>query len=311
MLDSTNIPKAIAIMGPTAIGKSELAVDLAEKIDAWIINVDSMQVYKEMNAGTAKPEPELRSRVPHYMIDITSVFEEYNVYQYLQQVEKVIEHIYSEDHPIIFCGGTGLYYKAIFNGLFPGPGTDKKIRSQLKAEIAAFGLQKLYDELKQIDPIAARLYPASDERRIIRSLEVFRQTGKPISQYWDQTKGLNINCEQWLLSTEREYLYQRINERCEKLINQGIIDESKSLLETGLELDSVPFQAIGYRQSVQLINGKLTIEEFEELFKRETRRFAKRQLTMFRGFEGAQWVNRFDPKLLSRMIEDAKIFFGL
>ena len=286
-------PKIIILLGPTAVGKSDVALELAVEVNAEIINADSQQVYRYMNIGTAKPSPAVRERVPHHLIDIVDPDEEFNVAVFRQMAQENIEAIRRRKKNVIVCGGTGLYLKALTRGLFSGPKEEPKIRRALEAEIESSGLISLYRRLERFDPKATSWIHPHDRQRIIRALEVYDLTGKPIS-LWQKEHAFSENAFDALklgLNRDRAELYELINRRCESMIQEGFLEEVRGLAEKGYGLDLKPMQSVGYRHMGLVLNGAMSLDKASELMKRDTRRLAKRQLTWFRQDREIRWFH--------------------
>ena len=302
-------PKLVIILGPTAAGKSEMAVALAAKIGAEIINADLQQVYRYMNLGTGKPSRADREQVTHHLIDVVDPDEEFNVAIFRRLALETIDNIHARGKNVLVCGGTGLYLKALTRGLFVGPEQDPEVRSELAREIQEKGLGALYQHLIEIDPAAhSRIHP-NDRQRIIRALEVYRLTGKSMSQ-WQQEPGFGDERFDTLkigLQRERAELYELINRRCDRMVGDGLLDEVRDLAAKGYSLDLKPLKSVGYRQMGLVLQGMSKIEQAVEEMKQETRHLAKRQLTWFRQDHEIHW---FDPEnQRQEVIESAQRFF--
>ncbi|HEU4346094.1 MAG TPA: tRNA (adenosine(37)-N6)-dimethylallyltransferase MiaA [Candidatus Binatia bacterium] len=286
-------PRLVVILGPTAAGKSESAVDLATEIGAEIINADSQQVYRYMDIGTGKPAMAVRARIPHHLIDVVDPDGEFNVAMFRALAIRSAEDIWSRNKPVIVCGGTGLYIKALTRGLFTGPGQDAAIRGVLADEIDAAGLGGLYARLERIDPVAAVWIHPNDRQRIVRALEVYELTGKPIS-FWQKQHAFSESPFEVLqigLARERAELYTLINQRCDQMIAAGLVEEVKGLVAKGYSLGLKSLQSVGYRQVGLFLGGDMTLDEAVTLMKRDTRRLAKRQLTWFRREDDILWLH--------------------
>ena len=276
-------PKIIIICGPTAIGKTTVAIDLAQRFAGQIIGADSMQVYKYMDIGTAKPTAAERARVVHHMVDFVEPDESFDAAQYAARArEKIIELDQQRITPFV-VGGTGLYIKALLYGLFDEKVSDPEIRDRLKAEAGTHGIQFLHERLSRQDPETAKRLHPNDTYRILRALEVIATTGQAISKhhkkhgFFDQPfASLKIGLEM-----DRTLLYERINRRVDAMISAGFLDEVKSLLARGYSADLKPMQSIGYRHMTDYIEGRLNWAECVRTMKRDHRRYAKRQLTWF------------------------------
>ena len=298
--------KLVIILGPTAVGKSKLALELASQIGAEIINADSQQVYRYMDIGTGKPSEAERERVRHHLIDIIDPDEEFNAAIFRRLSMAAIADIQSRGKRVIVCGGTGLYLKALTKGLFEGPGQDLALREELNAEAETLGLSALYQRLERVDPEAmSRIHP-NDRQRIIRALEVFALTGKPITE-WQKEHAFSERAFETLvigLQRERAELYNAINARCEQMIADGLLEEVRRLVDRGFGLDLKPLQSIGYRHMGLVLKGELRLEEAVALLKRDTRRLAKQQLTWFRGEHDIQWFHPDQKNQLRAAVEN-------
>jgi len=284
----------IVITGPTASGKTELAVQIAKRLNGEIISADSMQIYRYMNIGTAKPTIEERQGITHYMIDILDPDEEYNVAMYQKDANKCIHNVASKKRLPILVGGSGLYVNSIIYPMnFTDAVEDPDYRFFLKEILKTKGETYLYTMLNEIDPDTAdRLHP-NDTRRVIRALEVYYLTGKTMKEY--QQNYRDMESEYYLimyaLSMNRRILYDRINLRVDKMIESGLVDEVAGLMEKGYNKDLVSMQGLGYKEIIAYLEGINTLEEAIENIKRNTRRFAKRQLTWFRREKRIQWLD--------------------
>jgi tRNA dimethylallyltransferase len=286
-------PKIVVVLGPTAVGKSDIAMELALQMNGEIINADSQQVYGQMNIGTAKPSTELREKVAHHVIDVVDPDEEFNVARYRELATASIHDIRKRGKQAIVCGGTGLYIKALTRGLFLGPAQDPGIRAALTLKAHGHGLRSLYERLEQIDPSATSWIHPHDRQRIIRALEVYQMTGKPMSE-WQKGHAFGETPFTTLkigLDRQRAELYDRINQRCDQMIEAGLIDEVRGLFEQGYDLDLKPLCSVGYRHMGLFLMGKMSLEEAVFLMKRDTRRLAKRQLTWFRSDGEIRWFH--------------------
>jgi len=282
----------ILILGVTAGGKGKLAFELAKKIDAEIISIDSMKVYRRMDIGTAKPSKEVRKQLNYHLIDIIEPSESFSVDAFLSLTEKAVKDIEAKGKPVVAVGGTAMYIKALLHGIFDGPSTDDNIRRQLKEQIAQVGLAELHKKLTLIDPAAAERIHPNDEKRIIRALEVYELTGKPISDFQQQFSAQPK--DDWLvlgLQREKTDASHRINERVKKMIELGLIDEVKALLAESKPLSQQARCAIGYAEIIAHLEGKETLDKSIEQIKINTRRFAKAQRTWFKTFRFVNWLD--------------------
>ena len=281
------------ILGPTAAGKTELSIKLAREFDAEIISADSMQVYKDMDIGTAKVTVDIQNTIPHHMIDILTPDGDFSVADYQKKVDKLIPNIYSRNKLPLLVGGTGLYIKALIEGfLLPEMDNDPDLRKKLRKQAREKGNKYVHNKLAKIDPqLAKKLHP-NDLRRVIRGIEIYKQTGKTKtyfiekqSQNPDRYKALKIG-----LYREREELYQRINKRVDNMIEQGLVREVKNLL-ANYELSKTAKQALGYKEIIAYLDGQFDLEEALRRIKRDTRHFAKKQLTWFKRDDSINWFN--------------------
>jgi len=294
--ESKALNTVLVITGPTCSGKTEIALSLVKRIRAEIISADSRQIYRGMDIGTDKVSEDVRKRFPHHLIDVVSPSEIFTVADFKKKAEAVINRLQGEGKLPVVCGGTGLYIRALTQGIFPGPGRDEKLREKLRLRVKEGGLSSLYNELKEADPeICQHIHP-NDEVRIIRALEVLYKTGVPISfhqkrrTFTPSWKMVKVGIR-W---RERTYLYRLIEERVDRMIEKGLVEEVKGLLAAGYREYLPSMQAIGYRQMIKYIKSELSLDEAVRLIKRDTKRFAKRQLTWFKKEEGIVWLERED-----------------
>jgi len=277
----------IFIAGPTAVGKSEIALALAEEIGGEIISVDSMQVYRGLDIGTAKPDAATQRKIRHYLIDVCDLTEPFDAAKFVQLAKRAVAEIQSRKKTPIFCGGTGLYFKAYVDGLGDAPPADPKLR----AELGATPLEELLKELGGRDPAAYEKIDKRNPRRVIRALEVIRTTGKSFSgqraEWPAQTAGQGTL---HLFKRSSGDLLARIDARVDEMFRRGLVEETRELLKQGLAENKTAMQAIGYRQVVEHLRGEHTLPETIELVKIRTRQFAKRQLTWFRRHGNCQWI---------------------
>jgi len=278
----------VVIVGPTAVGKSKVAIEMAKKINGEIVSCDSRQVYKQLNIGTAKPTKEERRKVPHHLIDIIEPDEEFNAFFYAQKARKIISEIYRKKKVPILIGGTGLYIRAVIDGIFPGAEKNKEIRERL----GRFSSDTLYKKLKKIDSATTSCLHPHDKVRIIRALEVYELTGQPISALQKISRGKRPNYDLLMigLKRERKELYRRINQRAERMIKKGLVKEIESILKKGFSKDLPALKGLGYREIIGYLDGEYDLKEAIHLLKRNTRRFAKRQLTWFNRNKRIHWI---------------------
>jgi len=282
--------KLIFLVGPTAIGKTGISFELAKLIECEIISCDSMQVYRGMDLGTSKPAKVLLDSIPHHLIDIIEPSEEFSVARFRSLAEKAIEEILFRGKTPLLVGGSGLYVKVLIDGIFEAPTTDRELRERLQQEAEEFGTGILYRRLQEVDGDSAGKIHANDLRRIIRALEVYEKSKTPISELKKKTSGLSgkYDIRIFGLNMERAALYRRIDERVDLMFSEGLVSEARALLEGNLSLTAS--QALGYKETFGYLRGEYDLEEAKRLVKRNTRHFAKRQLTWFRRDERVEWI---------------------
>lgn len=275
------------------LGKSKLAIELAKQINGEIISADSMQIYKDMNIGTAKVTIEEMDGIKHYMIDFLSPEERYNVSEYKKAAEEFIEEILAKGKIPIIAGGTGLYIDSLIYGIeFGEEEFDEEYREELNNIAKKEGLEKLYEEAVKIDPVAMQKISKNDQKRIIRVLEIYHKTGKTKTQQEIESRknGVKYNYHVFAIDMKREILYDRINRRVDIMINEGLIEEVRGILEKYNEFPTA-MQGLGYKEVVQYLNNEICRDEMIELIKKETRHYAKRQLTWFRKNKETIWLD--------------------
>ena len=304
--------KVLFLVGPTGSGKSELALAVAKKLNGEIISCDAMQVYRKMDIGTAKPTPQEQKAVPHYLIDLISPKSECSVFKHRELALEAIRKIQSKGRLPIVAGGSGFYVKAILDGISLQPDQESKVRKALKTQRAKHGLSYLYAKLKRIDPKRAKEIHSNDERRIIRALEIFELSRKKPSKWHEETSG-NLESQGFKplvfgLMRAREELYQRIESRVDRMFEAGWVKEVKRLKRAGFS--KTARAAIGYRQILEYLQGKKSLEEAQSEIKKRTRHLAKRQLTWFRRDSRIRWVSvsgaRFVPKAAQNIMRQFK-----
>lgn len=288
----TSSPDAIGIVGPTGIGKTEVAVALARRLPAEIVVVDSMQVYRGMEIGTGKPDARLRREVPHHGLDLVEPEEEFSAAQYVKAVSPAIASIRARGLVPVLVGGSGLYFKALVDGLCKAPPKNAMLRQKLSEQAQAEGAEELHKKLSEVDPVSAgRIHP-NDVRRIIRALEVFSETGRALSDWQAQGAPLSGGLEtfRWVgLTCDREKLYQRIQTRIEGWLSSGWLEEAQHL--HARPLSQTAREALGYKELFDFLEGRRSWEETVQLIIRNTRRYAKRQWAWFRANPRIQWVD--------------------
>jgi tRNA dimethylallyltransferase len=284
-------PKIVPIVGPTASGKSSLAIHLAQRFKGEIINADSVQMYRGLDIGTAKPSIQERKLVPHHLIDILDPEENYSAADFRRQADELIQRLHQQKIRIFVVGGTGLYLKVLTRGIFVGPAGDPEIRKALQIRQKKEDQLALYQELQDLDPLAASQLHPRDTFRIIRALEVYYLSGKPISTF-QKNHGFREKPYDVLkigLFFDRNELDRRIEERVNQMLQMGWIDEVRSLLSEGIQRNWKPMQSIGYRTIISHLLGEVSYPEAVRLIQRDTRRYAKRQMTWFRADPQIRW----------------------
>ena len=290
-------PKVIVIVGPTASGKTALSIELAKKINGEIISCDSMQIYKDLNIGSAKPTIEEMQGIKHYLIDEIEPTQRFSVAEYKKRAEKAIEEIIKKGKTPIVVGGTGLYANSLIYGIeYNEIKYDEKYRNELmKLAQTEDGLESLFEKAKKIDPKAMEKISKNDKKRIVRILEIYNSTGttKTKQEKESRKKEVKYDYKVFALNMERSVLYERINKRVDIMLEQGLIEEVKNILKKYNEFPTA-MQAIGYKEIVEYFNGDLTKEEAIEKIKQESRRYAKRQLTWFKKIANVKWLDGLD-----------------
>lgn len=296
----------IVVVGPTGVGKSDLAVEIAKIVGGEIVSADSMQIYRMMDIGTAKMTPEEMQGIPHHLIDIVDPDQEFTVAEYVKYADRAIKAIRERGNTPIVAGGTGLYIKALLEDfLFPDQGADWEFRDEMKRIAEVEGNQFLHTRLAEVDPItASRLHP-NDVRRVVRALEVYKRTGMPMSSQMasygparQRFKAFQVG-----LTCDRQLLYKRIDLRVDKMVAMGLVNEVKSLVDSGYGNAVISMQALGYKEIIWYLKGLTVYEESIELLKRETRRYSKRQLSWFRRDSSIIWYDRFDYSDLKELAQ--------
>ena len=273
----------VTIEGPTASGKSRLALELAEALETEIVSADSRQVYRWMDIGTAKPTKEDQERISHHLIDIVEPSESYNAGRFCAQAGEIVEALWKKGRLPLICGGTGLYIDSLLQGLFPEIEVPADLRDKLRQRLESEGLETLYTELQRLDPVFAAGVSVNDKQRILRGLEVFQASGTPISQHWErQSRSQTYTAFRILIDPPREKLYERINIRVVQMLQDGLLDEIRALFQRGFQPDSPGLNSVGYKEYFpHLLYGK-PLQESMELAAQHTRNYAKRQCTWYR-----------------------------
>jgi len=297
----------VLVAGPTGVGKTAFAVELARALGSEIVNADSMQVYRYMDIGTAKPTPWERSIVPHHLIDIVDPDEPFDAGDYLARARPVIATLHEAGKVPIVVGGTGLYLKVLTRGICAGAPGDPDVRRRLIEEERTLGLPALHERLRDVDPpLGARIHP-NDRQRILRALEVFHHSGKPLSHWQRQHRFEDAPYRAFkiFLHRQREALYARINDRVDAMMAQGFLDEVRKLLAMGCGPGLKSMQSLGYRQLARHLRGEMSLEEAVNEIRRDTRRYAKRQLTWFRSDPEYRWFDAADTHgLVARIVRE-------
>ena len=292
--------KVIVICGPTASGKTALSIELAKKINGEIISSDSMQIYKDMDIGTAKPSREEMQGIPHHLIGFVEPSQRYSVAEFKKDAEKAIEEILEKGKTPIIVGGTGLYVDSLIYGIeYQDIKLDENYRQYLEERVQNEGLQKIYEEAKKIDPKAIEKISQNDKKRILRILEIYKATGKNKTEQEIESRknGIKYDYKVFAINWDREILYERINKRVDIMIEQGLIQEVEELLQKYNEFPTA-MQGLGYKEVVEYLQGETTREEMIEKIKMETRRYAKRQITWFKKNKQTIWIKHNDLQMI-------------
>ena len=297
----------ICIAGPTASGKTALAVELARQLDGEVISCDSMQIYRGMDIGTAKPTPEEMQGIPHHMIDVAQPDEDFSVSRYCAMAGAILDDLLSRGKPAIIAGGTGLYMDSLIRGNAFAPVPSTGAREKLERQADELGIDHMKQWLQQIDPEAAtRIH---DRKRIIRALEVYLETGETITEHNRRTQSIPPRYTPLWLGLDfepRALLYERINRRVDLMLEQGLVEEIRKLLASGIPSKCTAMQAIGYKEFVSALDGQCTIEEAADQVRQASRRYAKRQLTWFRRNKEIHWLVRGESTGSDEIIENAR-----
>ena len=303
------MPQIITIAGPTASGKTALSIQLAKEMDGEIVSCDSMQVYKDMDIGTAKPTPEEQEGIPHHMLSVAEPWEDFSVSRYCAMADPIVEDILRRGKSPIIVGGTGLYMDALIRGnaFAPCPSTGR--REELEALAASQGIEAVIERLRAVDPeSAARLHP-SDQKRIIRAMEVYLETGMTITEHNRKTQEIPPKYHPIrfaLTDRQRQTLYDRIDRRVDTMVEAGLIEEIQGLLARGIPEKCTAMQAIGYKEFVAALHGACSLEEAAGQVKQSSRRYAKRQLTWFRRNPENIWLIREDGQTSMEILDSAR-----
>ncbi|MBN1223441.1 MAG: tRNA (adenosine(37)-N6)-dimethylallyltransferase MiaA [Candidatus Aminicenantes bacterium] len=296
----------LIILGPTGVGKSATAIRIAKRFNGEILSCDSMQVYRGFDIGTDKIPAQRREDIPHHLLDILEPSEQFTAAEFSKRAVAAIRSILQRNKLPIIAGGTGLYLKALIHGLFPEGKREPQLRERLQAEAENKGLEVLWEKLMKVDPKYAQKIGKNDRVRIIRALEVFTATQKPISQHFLNTKSTvsDFNIIRIGLKLDRDVLYKRIEDRIDVMFERGIVEEVQRLLESGVDEKAPPFRALGYKQVMKYIKNETTLEEAVQSTKTATRHYAKRQMTWFKKMEGIQWFSPHDISSITKYVAE-------
>lgn len=285
----------IVLTGPTAVGKTSLSISLAKAVNGEIISADSMQVYKKMDIGSAKIRSEEMQGIPHYLVDVLEPEEEFHIVKFQQMAKKAMEDIYSRGKIPILVGGTGFYIQAVTKDIdFTEAQQENDYRKELEALAEEKGGEHLHEMLRKVDPVSADAIHAHNVKRVIRALEFYNQNGSPISAHNEEQKQHEspYNLAYFVLNMPRELLYERIDLRVDQMMKEGLLEEVSRLKEEGCHRGMVSMQGLGYKEILAYLDGEYPLEEAVRVLKRDTRHFAKRQLTWFRREQELTWVNK-------------------
>ncbi|MBI5473946.1 MAG: tRNA (adenosine(37)-N6)-dimethylallyltransferase MiaA [Ignavibacteriae bacterium] len=296
--------RVVILVGPTASGKTAVSIELARLLDGEIISADSRQIYKHLDIGTAKPTRAQLSVVRHYFIDELSPAQEFNAAEFGEQGRRIIDNILLRGKVPIIVGGSGLYVQSLVDGFFDGPGADKEFREALERRIRNGELRQLIEELRLVDPISAERIDPTKPRRIVRALEVYHITGRPLSLHHQESKvNVNFTPAFFGLQWDRKILYDRINRRCDEMIRSGLLDEVERLVQMGFTGTLNALNTVGYSEAFAFRRGEISYDEMVRLFKQNTRRYAKRQLTWFRKDLRIRWLEMSDEMSATSIAE--------
>ena len=292
--------KVLAILGPTAVGKSALSIEIAERFDGEIISVDSMQVYKNFDIGTDKVPQEIRAKIPHYMIDIVDDCRQFTAAEFARQAASIIKKVASKGKLPIVVGGTGLYFRALIEGLFPVGSREEGFREKWRNSP-----RELVQRTMELDPDYYVKIGGNDVKRMIRLMEVFSLSGKNMTESFKETKPFleGFKVYKIALNMKRADLYKRIEERVEDMFRKGLVEEVRRLISMGYREDCPPFNAIGYKYVVKYLKGELSLEEAKRLMKKDTKNYARRQLIWLRREKGVRWFNAADKEEILKYVE--------
>ena len=305
----------IILTGPTAVGKTSASIGLAKAVGGEIISADSMQVYKYMDIGSAKIRPEEMEGVPHYLVDVLEPHEEFHVFRFQEMAKQAMEEIYRKGKIPVLVGGTGFYIQAVLYDIdFTENRGDDSYRKELEHLAAVHGAEYLHSMLEKVDKKSAEDIHAHNVKRVIRALEFYHQTGQRISEHNEEQRGKKSPYQfaYFVLNDERSHLYERINQRVDKMLQDGLVGEVRALKEKGYRKDMVSMQGLGYKEIFDYLDGNYSLEEASKIIKRDTRHFAKRQITWFKREPDVIWIDKKvyhydEEEILARMIQELRI----
>jgi len=300
-------PEVVVIVGPTAVGKTQVGIEVAERLGTEIVSADAMQVYRGFSIGTAAPTEEQRSRVVHHFVGTVDPRDHYSAARFARNARRVIDRLAGAGRVPVVVGGSGLYIRALIDGLFPGPSADSAVRDRLRREAEEHGVASLHTRLAAVDPAAADRIGTNDLRRIVRALEIFELSGRPITEMQQDHRGSGHDMPpaRWFgLTMDRGALYRRIDERVDRMCDEGFVDEVRDLIERGCSGDIDRIGALGYREIKGYLAGEMSLAEAKELVARNTRRYAKRQMTWFRRNDRIRWFTVTDSTNLGDIADE-------
>lgn len=303
-------PPLVILTGPTAVGKTALSISLAKAIQGEIISADSMQVYKHMDIGSAKIMPEEMDGVPHYLVDILKPTEEFHVVKFQTLAKEAMSEIYAKGKIPILVGGTGFYIQSVLYDIdFTQSEEDEAFRAELEQFAKEKGTEALFERLRAVDPKSCEIIHANNVKRVIRAIEFYEKTGKPISEHNEEQRDNEspYNFAYFVLNDDRTEIYERIDKRVDKMLAAGLVDEVQKLKNMGCTRNMVSMQGLGYKEILEYLDGECTLEDAVYRIKRDTRHFAKRQLTWFRREKEVAWVKKDDFELMLKMLETKEI----
>ncbi len=312
--DLQGLERVVALVGPTGVGKTEASLEIARQLDAEIISVDSLQVYRKLDIGTAKLVDERRREVTHHLLDVVDPDEEFNAADYCRHAHAAIEEIRSRGKTALLVGGTGLYLRVLVHGIFDAPEPSEELRDKYARQADEKGRQFLHDRLREVDPELADKFHPNDLVRVTRALEVYDQTGKPLSEHQREHRFQtpNYHALKIALIRPRQELYERINRRAQRMLEEGLMEEYKGLLKAGFDPGLKPLQSLGYRQMGQVLENEMELDEALEEMQKYTRRYAKQQISWFRGEPQVHWAMApllsDEGRLLEGVVEDLRQF---